>query len=528
MPNAAPGARLARATAMVGASLFGLFVGVPSGIHAQQSAGNGAQLRVRLATTGTYHFLSPFAHVTLSEPAYVTVFEVQPDVGALMLYPYSHKSQYVGRSLGLDLASPVLHFYRQEFHTALLTKFQLASTVRTEGYFVAIASRRPLRTDLLRSGRIFAYSGGFAGPYAIVERLAELIVPPESKTDWDYDVYAFSLDQEPTLALLTSSWYGGAALGLWGYPGWGWGSAGYLFPYGTGYFGFGPFGSWAGFGGWGWYGPYGPYWPYGPNRPVHVAHAGPGTLRADPSGMTPGYPRVRHRAGVRDDGPTGTVTTGRVGEARAKRTGVSTPEAPVAEPGRVAKGRKAKQVDEWRTQQRFRQILDELGDARSSAPIDPNVFSRLRGFRGVSSGASGGGSADLAGRMEAQGLSAQMRLEHRLQRMGVPRSEALQAVSEAGGAPTIRYFRGGGAHIGGTASSAARPTGLTPSSSAHGSSAGFRTRTRSAPHVSPRAVARPRPISRPVRVSRPHSGGSRAHGGGSGAHGGGGSHHPGH
>lgn len=528
-----------RSIALVAGFLACMVLAPTSSLQAQaEGAANPNWLRVRLATMGTQSFLAPYAHVVVSEPAYVAVFEIHPDVGALMLYPSAHADQgWVARSVSFNLSGLVLNQYRREFRRLNQARFLYASHARSRGYLVAIASRRPLDTSLLESGRILEASGAAAEPYDIVKELVSLIVPAQPASDWSYDVYGFYKNQEPALAYLLSPGYFVNERALFGYPGSFCYSPGLAFTFGlypTAYLGscgltrygwYAMYGRPFGYGGYAWWWTNGSNWDgwawnYPPRGQPRTA--GP----VDTRGMTPGTPRYRNRPRVVDD-PGAPAVVGKVAEGREKPVQVTDPAG--SSPGRVTdarQGRKgvtdakkpgASSQDPADASERFREILDQLGDASSTAVIGPQTlirnqaaFARL-GLRTT---------PHLAYRMEAQAIAAQRRLESRLQSMGVSAREASAAAGQRGAAPRITRLIGGSAAV-------VRPSSPGRSYGGRGATANGRTTTvRGASRVRRARVSRPappraRPVSRPaprapVRASppapRPHS----SHGGGGG------------
>jgi hypothetical protein len=494
-----------------------------------------APLQVRLTATGWLNFLNVYANVRVSGPAYVAIFEVHPDVGAFMVYPYKwQRPGLVDRAAHVDLTSASLSYRRQEFYRRLLPRFQFTSRIQPRGYLVAIASRRPLATRLLESGRYFAHQSGFAGPYDIAQELAALIVPPQPAGDWSYDVYGFWKSSQPALGYLLSPGYL-YPRALWGYPAvtcystalpWSYGYfpgiflGSYIYA-GTAWYAFGPYSSPCGGYGWGrsWYYPgwYSPGW----HQPTHTAQGGPPSAQfVDTNGLVPGFPRIRDRGRVSNDAPGSALIAkaGNVAEGREKRAGVSDPAEHAA--GRVTdahdrrKGVPKVQPD---GPERFRELLDELGDARSSAAAGPDiaVHYRQRFERGGVASPSG-----LAAKIRAQGLVAQERLTHRLESLGIPRSQAIRAAGRAGGAPAVIHRFGSVARVRGMA--VPRGSGGRATSRMGGRSVGGSVRVSrpavSGGHFSPSRASSPRPVSRPA----PAHGGS-SHGSG-GHHGGGASH----
>lgn len=535
---------LARSIALVAGALACVALTLPSSLHAQaEGAVNAKPLQVHLVATGTGSFLYPYAHVGVSEPAYVAVFEVHPDVGAVMLYPFTGTQRgRVARSVSFDLSDMVLDQYRQEFRQLTLPRFQYASQVRTRGYLVAIASRRPLDTSLLEAGRFLEASGGMAEPYDIVDQLVSLIVPAQPAGDWSYDIYGFFKDQNRALAYLMSPGYMMYERALLGYPNafcYASPNLAYFSMFGSAFYGpcgltpygwYSSYGAGLGYGGWyGWGWGWG--WGYRPGTPREQPRtAGP----VDTRGMTPGTPRQRDRARVVDDAPGSAVVAGKVAEGRDRRVAVTGPSSskpvagPVAEPRPGRKGvtdakkkTDASRQDPVDAAERFREILDQLGDARSTAAIGPAT---LIDNRAAFTRAGLRPTPHLAFQMEAQAIEAQRRLEHRLRSMGVPAREAAQTAGQSGAAPRIDYLGGGAPRAVRSSaprqtSGSSRPATAGRPTSVHGASRVQRA------HVSRPAPPRPRPVSRPAprpaprtpvhtapREPRPH----QDHGGGGG------------
>jgi len=497
-------------------------IALPSSLHAQaEGAANPKPLQVHLAATGTGGFLYPYAHVGVSGPAYVAVFEVHPDVGAVMLYPFTRAQRgRVARSVSIDLSDMVLDQYRQEFRQLTLPRFVYASRVRTRGYLVAIASRRPLDTSLLEAGRFLESPEAMAEPYDIVDQLVSLIVPEQPAGDWSYDVYGFFNDQNRVLAYLMSPGYMMYERALLGYPMtfcYASPDPAYFSVFGPAFYGpcgltpygwYSSFGSGLAYGGWNGWG-----WGYG-YRP-HTRREQPRTAGpVDTRGMRPGMPRDRDRATVVDDAPGSTVMAGKVADARHEREGVT-------DAKRTSGASSRDPVD---AAERFREILDQLGDARSTTEVGPAMLLRDRAAF-VRAGLRP--TPHLAFQMEAQAIEAQRRLEHRLTSMGVPAGEAVAAAGQRGAAPRIDFLGGGSPRVvrSSTPRTPSRSRGASPArrpAPVQGASRVQRS------HLSHPAPARPRPVSRPAprpaprmpvhtapRQPRPH----QDHGGGGHGHG---------
>lgn len=118
-----------------------------------------------LATEGTTDHFQPRATLRLDRAAYVAVFEVEPGVGATLLYPFGAEGQarlsggeHVFRLGGVQQA-----FHRRLMLAHLEHAFAHRDPVVPYNHLVAVASTRPLELAGLLSGQIFEYAHGFAG-----------------------------------------------------------------------------------------------------------------------------------------------------------------------------------------------------------------------------------------------------------------------------------------------------------------------------------------------------------------------------
>ena len=172
--------------------------------------------RVSIITEGVFGSLHPRAIVELSEPAHLAVFEVEPGVGAVMLYPHaSGRSERVkeGRPT-VSLSGVRTSNVRATFHAHLGHRLRFRSGHHPEAYLVAVASDRPLRLSGLLSGRVYAYEqqGSFAVDASVGETVAGLlndVVAGVETSGWHYDLHAYSKHRSPGL----STFFGLGALG---------------------------------------------------------------------------------------------------------------------------------------------------------------------------------------------------------------------------------------------------------------------------------------------------------------------------
>lgn len=452
---------------------------LPAPGAAQDRPATAEPLRVRLSTVGTFGNVRPYAEVTTSEPAYVAVFEVEPDIGAVMLWPYTDgRSRFLTSGRGrVELWGTRPALYRREFRDHLRYRFQMASHVRPEAYLVAVASRRPLDLAHLEAGRIFRYAAGFGSGYEVARSLVDLVaVGP--RPDWDYEVVSFVKGRDPSLSLALTRY--GLYRSAYRSPCVAAGQLGFytgLGLYSTPWIGCGPV----------FYGPTSWWYPTGGDNlamgPGQAPGKGSGFARTD--SMSVGHPQARDRP---------RVTAG----------------DPVPADGRLKE----------MSPEQVRRILQEVADARTAAPVDPNVLvRRRRAFERA-------GVSDPSGvslQMTAQGIAASKRLESRLRRMGLTAGQAREAASRPGAAPRV-HFSGGHAAVRAPSRAAWPRTGVSRSTPGRARSpshaAPQRRRSRSSAsrpgHVSRPSASRA-PRRNPVRRSRPESSSRRKGGGGGGS-----------
>jgi hypothetical protein len=162
-------------------------------------------LRVELTTRGVYSGISPRATVQLNRPAYVALFEIQPGVGATLLYPHDPDDQRRhatgGHTVRLDGLQMYLRRRLMYWHLGYRlpqAPFDLRS------HLVAVASEHPLDVERLRSDRIFRASYGADSPERVTTALLADVVSGVRGTDWSASRASFTkwLARSPTLAHL--------------------------------------------------------------------------------------------------------------------------------------------------------------------------------------------------------------------------------------------------------------------------------------------------------------------------------------
>lgn len=547
-------ARKLAAALVTGAVAICLVLG-PAPARAQNQATIAAHpLRVSISTSGTWGYVRPYADVSVSSPAYVAVFEVEPDIGAVMLWPYQRgRSERVTRHVSLELAGPRQARYREIFRDHLIDRFLLASRIRPRAYYLVIASRRPMDLSRLESGRVFPYPRRSGTAYEVARSLVDAVVGGP-RSEWDYDVTSILKGRDATLGLAFAG-YTPYTTG----PGY-YDSRACTAAIQSGYFGdffFPAYGQYAArlvgcppvF----YRNPYGWSWfaarPPERSAPDHVAEGPPGVMNTD--SVRVGNPRPVNPPRVLPDAPTAAGRDEPVKVAGlnvgAPRPGDGTrvaPEPPTggkAGPGVLPpveisvpsheKKNRQKDMDP----EKVRQILDRLADATRTASLDPGTVARERQeFHRAGLSNPGRVSIDMV----RQRVTTSKRLFTRLRDLGVPADQARHAATASGRAPVVSRRSGGvsvvGAHHhpgGGSAASGRphaqartapararshpRPSPPRPAHGSHGSTSHVSPPRPS--HVSPPRpshVSPPRPShSEPARPSRPAKGGGSGHGG---------------
>lgn len=199
----------------------------PTGIDTSVEAN-----RVELATVGTYAYFRPWARLQLREPSYVAVFEIEPGVGATMIYPHDPWPQklHMAGVHTIDLTGPQVRTARRLMSNHLGFAFVHRPTVVPRNHLVAVASDRPLWLDGLLSGRVFEYRHGFAGPERVTRALLANVVRDTRPTAWSSAVTSYWKFRDPTLLTLGAGvpWFGGSLQFLGSFRGFGFGTPGSL------------------------------------------------------------------------------------------------------------------------------------------------------------------------------------------------------------------------------------------------------------------------------------------------------------
>lgn len=141
---------------------------------------------LELTTEGTTDHFQPRATFRLERAAYVAVFEVEPGVGATLLYPFGADDQVrlSPGEHGFRLNGVQQAFNRRMMLAHLSQAFVHRDPVVPYNHLVAVASTRPLELEGLLSGRIFEYARGFAGVEEVTGALLAEVLGARAAGEW--------------------------------------------------------------------------------------------------------------------------------------------------------------------------------------------------------------------------------------------------------------------------------------------------------------------------------------------------------
>lgn len=170
--------------------------------------------RVEMTTVGTYLYYRPQAHVRLERPSYVAVFEVEPGVGATLLYPadaWSQRLEPAGEH-GVDLTGHRARTARRAMIRHLASAFAHRPPVVPRNHLVVVASDRPLRLDGLLSGRIFEHDHGRAGVGEVTRALLAHVTRWKRPAAWDWAATSYWKFHDPSVLAIGAGlpWLGGS------------------------------------------------------------------------------------------------------------------------------------------------------------------------------------------------------------------------------------------------------------------------------------------------------------------------------
>lgn len=209
-PTIPAGAGRGRTLSPLSAALLGLasLLLLPAAASAQQDpvpafdAPDGPEVSVQVE--GVNFRAQPRATLTLTRQAHVGVFEVEPGVGATLLWPHRDRAAPVaGGSHGFRLNGPRMATYRSLMLTHLGRSFLFRSANQQEVHLVAVVSERPLRTDRLLSGRVFGHDDPGATAGEVVDALLSRVLADPLEAAWSYDRLSFPRFWDGQLAAAT-------------------------------------------------------------------------------------------------------------------------------------------------------------------------------------------------------------------------------------------------------------------------------------------------------------------------------------
>lgn len=170
--------------------------------------------RVELSTVGTYSYHRPYARLELEEPAYVAVFEIEPGVGATLLYPHDPWPQnlHMAGVHSVDLTGPQVRAARQAMRNHLGYAFAHRSPVVPRNHLVVVASERPLRLDALMSGRVFEHLHGYSGHEEVARALLDRVTRGMRTAAWSSAGTSYWKFRDPGLLAMGSGvpWLAGS------------------------------------------------------------------------------------------------------------------------------------------------------------------------------------------------------------------------------------------------------------------------------------------------------------------------------
>lgn len=187
----------------------GLLLCTTGSSQAQEASDHArAQPRVELAAEGVYGSFRPTARVTIDRPGYVALFEVEPGVGATMLYPDDpvDPERFAAGTHELRLnglpAATRRRLMAWHFGWAFVHRTGLA----LDNHLVAVVSEEPLDVSELRSKRIFRYTKGSAGAGEVTGALLSTVAGHLSAQRWDAAHDSYAKFRDPWLLATSGPW----------------------------------------------------------------------------------------------------------------------------------------------------------------------------------------------------------------------------------------------------------------------------------------------------------------------------------
>lgn len=164
--------------------------------------------QVELAAEGTYASFRPVARVRIDRPGYLSLFEVEPGVGATMLYPDdpSDPKRFAAGTHELRLNGLPTASRRRLMAWHLGWAFAHRPRLVPENHLVAVVSGEPLDVSELRSQRIFRYTERSAGAGEVTGALLASVTDGLEADDWSAARTSFDKWRDPSLLARSGPW----------------------------------------------------------------------------------------------------------------------------------------------------------------------------------------------------------------------------------------------------------------------------------------------------------------------------------
>lgn len=164
--------------------------------------------QVELTAEGTYASFRPAARVRIDRPGYLSLFEVEPGVGATMLYPDdpSDPERLAAGTHELRLNGLPTAARRQLMAWHLGWAFAHRPRLVPENHLVAVVSHRPLDVSELRSRRIFRYTESSAGAGEVTAALLASVTDGLEAGDWSVARTSYDKWRDPWLLAQSGPW----------------------------------------------------------------------------------------------------------------------------------------------------------------------------------------------------------------------------------------------------------------------------------------------------------------------------------
>lgn len=149
-----------------------------------------AQYQPRLATDGVFDHIQPTLEVELDRESYVAVFQIEPEVGAVLLYPHHPDRPALKRgALSIRMNGLQMETRRELFHYHLGHYYSATLPFRPFSHLLVVTSAYPMNFTSLMSGRVWR-AGGFYNTQTMVEKLLGTVLSPRTLHSgafgWDY------------------------------------------------------------------------------------------------------------------------------------------------------------------------------------------------------------------------------------------------------------------------------------------------------------------------------------------------------